>query len=59
MLPEGACLKVTMLGLKQVNDPVNLERTSSANTSSDCFKSVASFPNLPSVSIKITCRNEG
>ena len=25
MLPEGACPKVTTLGLKQVNDSVNLE----------------------------------
>ncbi len=25
MLPEGTCPKVTTLGLKQVNDPVNLE----------------------------------
>ena len=25
MLPESACPKVTMLSLKQVNDPVNLE----------------------------------
>lgn len=25
MLPESACQKVTTLGLKRVNDPVNLE----------------------------------
>lgn len=57
MLPESACPKVTMLGLKQVNDPVNFQADLIGNMSSGCFKIVASFPNLPSVSTKITCRN--
>lgn len=57
MLPESACPKVTMLGLKQVNDPVNLQSDLIGDMSSGCSKSAASFLNLPSVSIKTTCRN--
>ncbi len=37
--------------------PSTLNQTSSGSMSSDCFKSAVSFLNLPSVSIKITCRN--
>jgi hypothetical protein len=36
MLREIACSKVTTLGLKQVNETVNLAPTSSESTSSAC-----------------------
>jgi len=52
MLPEGACLKVTMLGLKQVNDPVDLQSDLIGNMSSGCSKNVADFLTPLSASIQ-------
>ena len=55
IIPHTA--KATTLGLKRRMIPLTLNQTSSANTSSGCSKSGATFLNPLSTSIKTTCKN--